>query len=252
MLTLGKTSLIVGFLITSCIVPEKNENKKPTPCVGEDSNRTMYEGKWKTANGILRIELSLEIGAPGVDSNFELFENMESNNSAGGAISRGEYTVFYGLQDDKIGVRLNNLQPTKTTHHFRQSKSWLFDSDEEMYFVSRGSNELLPSDKDFNVYDTAKTFALIKRFSKPFTIEGYITFTTDSTDFFERNTFEHWNVSEFGEYDSLQILYGQMEQEKFQGIYLKALAYAVKNDRSTTKNNSLVIKRILVIGKDPD
>lgn len=96
----------------------------------------------------------------------------------------------------------------------------------------------------------ANTFALTKRFSNPFTIEGYITFVPDSTDFFERNTLEHWNVSKFGEYDTLQSMYNQMATEKFQGIYLKALAFAVSDNR--IGNNSLVIKRILSIGKDPD
>jgi hypothetical protein len=242
--------IVISVLVASCSRQEKNDDKISLLHAPTQSEWTVYEGKWKTNEGILRIELTLQAGAPGVDARFELIEEMGSTNSFSGAISRGNYTIFFGQQNNETVIRLNNLRPNNQTPYFRQSKSWLFDTNEEMYFVSRGSNELLPCDRDFRVYSTEKAFALHKR-SDPFTVEGYITFS-DSVDFFERNTGEHWKVSDLGEYDTLQIMYDQMAKEKFEGVYLKALAYTVSDSVSIGENRSLVIKRILTMGRDPD
>jgi len=241
---------VIGFLVVSCSTQNQKEASISIPLSSTESEWTIYEGKWKTKEGVLRIELTLQTGAPGVDSRFELIEKMESVSRGSGAMSRGNYTLLYGQQNNETVIRLNNLPPSNQTPYFRQSKSWLFDANEEMYFVSRGSSELLPCDKDFKVYSSEKTFALHKR-SDPFTVEGYITFS-DSVDFFERNTGEHWKVSDLGEYDTLQIMYGQMAKEKFEGVYLKALACSVLDTTSINENRSLVIKRILAIGVDPD
>lgn len=105
MMTIGKILLAVGLLFTSCSVQEKNEDKFPPTHSAEDSEWVTYEGKWKTTGGILRIELSLKTGPPGLDSQFELHESLESTLSAGGALSHGKYTVFYGLEGDRIGIR---------------------------------------------------------------------------------------------------------------------------------------------------
>ena len=242
--------IAISVLVVSCSRQDKTDDGISLPHAPTQSEWTTYEGKWKTNEGILRIELTLQAGAPGLDARFELLENMESTNRSSGAMSRGNYTVLYGQQNRETVIRLNNLPPNNQTPYFRQSKSWLFDTNEEMYFVSRGSSELLPCDKDLKVYSTEKAFSLHKT-SDPFTVEGYITFS-DSVDFFERNTGKHWKVSDLGEYDTLQIVYGQMAKEKFEGVYLKALAFTVSDSIPIGENRSLVIKRILTIGNDPD
>ncbi len=124
-------------------------------------------------------------------------------------------------------------------------------SPDEMFFTTRGNDELLPADNHFAAITSDRRYTLHRR-SKLFTVEGYITFEQDSAVFFERNTFEHWKVTDLGEFNELKLLYKQLAKEKYEGIYLKALAYSVSDPTSKKEHSTLVIKRIKSAGKDPD
>jgi hypothetical protein len=62
---------------------------------------------------------------------------------------------------------------------------------------------------------------------------------------------QNWKIAELGEFDDLKSIYKKMTKEKYEGLYLKALAYSVTDNSSPTEK-SLVIKRVKAIGKDPE
>jgi hypothetical protein len=144
-----------------------------------------------------------------------------------------------------VGIRVKNLSSQTKGIHFRQKESSEFDMSEEMYFITSGSDELLPCDKNFTPITTDTKFGLHKRLDK-FTVEGYITFQEDTAMFFERNTLVEWHVANLGEHDELKVKYNELAREKFEGVYLRALAYSIADSVS---EKALVIKRIGVIGE---
>ena len=85
-----------------------------------------------------------------------------------------------------------------------------------------------------------------------FTVEGYFTVEQDSVDFFERNTGEYWKVADLGEFNELVVAYNKLAKEKYEGVYLRGLAYSVRDITSVTGKDALVIKRIKSLGNDPD
>jgi hypothetical protein len=106
-------------------------------------------------------------------------------------------------------------------------------------------------DNNFTPLTTDRRYTLHKR-SRLFTVEGYFTLEPDTVKFFERNTREDWSVTDLGEYHELIASYKDLAKGKYEGIYLKALAYSVLDTTSITGKNALVIKQIKSIGKDPD
>ena len=120
-----------------------------------------------------------------------------------------------------------------------------------MFFVTRGNDELLPCDNNFIPLTLDRRYTLHRR-SNLFTVEGYFTLEHDSFEFFERNTREYWKVTDLGEFNELTVAYNKLAKEKYEGIYLKALAYSVLDSTSMRDKDVLVIKRILSLGNDPD
>lgn len=248
----GVIRVTVLLMLTAC-VPQKKDNYEPFPLIAiADEEWVTYEGKWLTDDGILRLELSIQqTGGVGVDSYYTLLESFESNNSANGTKSQGKCSIYYGLSDDQIGIRLRGLALYSKGVYFRVSESKYLNLSEEMFFVTRGSNELIPCDENFEPITTDRLYTLHKRLNQ-FTIEGYFTFYQDSVDFFERNTREYWKITDLGEFDELKSAYRALAKEKNEGMYLKALAYSVLDTTSRQGNRALVVKRIQAVGKDPE
>lgn len=241
------------YLFSACIVPEKkNQESFPLLTVTED-DWAAYEGKWLSHDGVIRFELFLKSGSIGVDSNYKLYESFADNegSKAGGTISQGLYSTFQGFSNNELGIRLLDLSPYNKGVYLRFKKLQSMDMPDEMFFITRGNDELLPCDDNFKPITTDWRYTLHKR-SKLFTVEGYVTIGGDSAEFFERNTFQYWSLANLGEFDELKALYKQMAKEKYEGIYVKALAYSVLDTTSRRGENALVVKRILSAGKDPD
>jgi len=236
------------FLLSACTIhEEKKQSSFPVLTVSEDEWAT-YEGRWLTKEGIMRFELSLKNGTVGIDSFYKLLESTESDSLASGTISYGIYSTYYGSAKNELHICLHGLSDYMHDVHFRIKKSNIPD---EMCFITRGNDELLPCDNGFKPITTDWRYTLHKR-SKLFTIEGYITFDEDTVDFFERNTFDRWKLTELGEFNDLRTKYKQFARVKYEGIYLKALAYSVMDTTSQGGENALVIKRILNFGNDTD
>ncbi len=240
------------FLLSACATHE-NKNKEPFTVaakVNEDEWAT-YEGHWSTQGAVVRMELSLRNGGVGVDSDYKLIESYESDIRASGTVSNETYSTYSGFPNHEFGIRLHNLGEYANGSFLRFKKSPDVNEPDEMFFLTRGSDELLPCDQNFKPLTEDRRYTLHKR-SKLFTVEGYITYNQDSTDFFERNTRERWKVTNLGEFDEVTQKYKELAKEKFEGIYLKALAYSVADTTSPIGQRALVIKRALAMGNDPD
>jgi hypothetical protein len=241
--------LILAFLI-AC-QPKHKEHQKLFPVidVSNDDEWTTYEGRWQAQNGVIHLELSLKTGAVGYQSPYRLYENFVERKRASGTVSENVYSTYSGMPNNGFGICLHDLRPFQFGVFLRYRKS--ADLHEEMFFITRGNDELIPCDDQFKPLTTDKRFTLHKR-SKLFTVEGYLTVEGDSAIFYERNTMEHWNVAKLGEFDSLVNAYRTLAKEKFEGIYLKGLAYSVVDTAVAKNRDALVLKRIEDIGNDPD
>jgi hypothetical protein len=93
---------------------------------------------------------------------------------------------------------------------------------------------------------------LIKRTSKPFTVEGYFTHMGDSARFEEINTEQLWPVSKLGAYHVATRQYHQLADKKYERIYLKGVGYSVvRYDRRDEGEEALVFKKILQMTSAP-
>ncbi|MBL7877382.1 MAG: hypothetical protein JNL53_17080 [Cyclobacteriaceae bacterium] len=248
-----KSALLIAILFFSCIQHKNRDFNFLSSVDANSEDWTAYEGKWLTKDGVVRFELFLKNGSEGIDTYYKLGEFFERHDSilSTSTSSQGLYTTYRGRQDNEVGIRLLGLSSYNNNIYMRFKSSELPGPQDEMFFITRGDDELIPCDASFNplTYDWHST--LHKR-SKLFTIEGYLTIEGDSIDFFERNTREHWSMAELGEFNEVRAMHRNLVKQKYEGIYLKALAYTVRDTNSLKKNNGLVVKRILGFNQDPD
>ncbi len=239
---------IFFLLLTGCSTPEKEEQVPfPVHTIADDE-WVNYEGRWRTKGGILRLELSLKAGAFGVDSYYKLQESFHSDSLARGTTSHGKFSTYYEANTKQFKICLHDLSEYSHASHWRYKRPNL---SEEMFFTTRGNNELLPCNDNYEPITTDKRYTLHKR-SKLFTVEGYISFEEDQAVFFERNTMERWSLADLGEFEELTSTYKELAKEEFEGIYVKGLAYSVSDTSSRNGETSLVVKRIFNMGDDPD
>lgn len=237
--------LLIG--LSGCMSNEKEKTILFPMLTVNDDEWAIYEGRWLTQGGSIHFELSLKTGPVGTDSYYVLHESFISDSLSHGTTSQGRYSTFYGSNNKEVGICLRELALYDFSMALRYQKSP--DMPEEMFFLTRGDRELLPSDDSFKPLTTDRRYTLHKR-SKQFTVEGYLTVENNSVSFFERNTHERWRVADLGEYDQLKELYTRLAREKYEGIYLKALAYSVSD--TIPDEQALVIKRLAAVGNDPD
>jgi hypothetical protein len=242
---MNKLFLSICF-VSACTVYEK-EKQKPFPALtisGNDEWAT-YEGKWLTKGGVIRFELSLKSGSFGYDSYYKLRESFVADSSASGAPSQGLYSSYYGFPNNEYRICLHDVNTYDKGGYLR------YDGKDEMFFMTRGNDELLPCDNNFNPLTLDRRYTLHRR-SNIFTVEGYFTMEQDSIEFFERNTGEYWKITDLGEFNELTVGYKKLAKEKYEDIYLKALAYSVRDTTSMIGKDALVVKRIISLGNDPD
>ena len=251
-----KKILILIVLISACSFDEKKTHEAFPVVTISDDEWTTYEGLWQSNDATIGLELSLEVGAPGFDSYYKLRESSVADSSASGTSSHGRYSSYHELTNMVFRIVLhdlvefnNDLIVFNQVKYFRFKKSQ--NLPDEMFFITRGTDELLPCDDNFKPITEDWQFTLHKR-SRLFTVEGYITFEHDTARFFERNTRENWKVANLGELDGLKLMYKQLATQENEGIYLKALAYSILDTNPQREKNALVIKDIKSIGKDPD
>jgi|JI10StandDraft_1071094.scaffolds.fasta_scaffold00747_37 hypothetical protein len=214
-----------------------------------DEEWTHYEGQWTMDAGVVIMRLALKTGAQGLEAQYKLSESVLKENWARGSSSHSNYSTYFGGgSNNSMGIVLHNLSKFSANPFFRYSKS--ADLPEEMFFITRGQNELLPCDPNFKPLTTDKRYTLHRR-SELFTVEGYITFDGDSVDFYERNTAKRYHVANLAEFSKVEAGYKKWATTKHEGVYVKALAYTVV-DSTARRNSALVFKRLLMLGAETE
>lgn len=240
------TALI--FILICCSCETKPRQDFVIVTTG-DEEWTHYEGQWLAATGVVHLELALKTGAQNINATYKLDESFTSDSIGSSSYSISTYsTYFNGGLDKSMGIVLHNLSPLTYGSFFRYRKS--SDLPEEMFFVTRGQNELLPCDPEFRPLTTDKRYTLHRR-SELFTVEGYVTFDGDSVDFFERNTFKRYHVANLAEFYKAKAGYKKWAKTNHEGVYVKALAYTVV-DSTARRNSALVFKRLLMFGTETE
>ncbi|HEU5291366.1 MAG TPA: hypothetical protein VFU05_12025 [Cyclobacteriaceae bacterium] len=236
------------ILLFACSNKEKVETPPPPTVANEKVKKIFYEGTIKSKYGEGPIELALAEIETGLSSSFELKGDIMKDKLFG--MATGEYSTLSGAASNEVILQLHGRffmmgraqkAPKKEAVEFKPELNEL-----DLFFVTEGGNKLVLVDEDFDRIAEDNRFTLYKR-SRLFTAEGYITFEDTRTEFFEQNTNERWNVAPLGVYGDAQHIYDSLVSQKFEGMYMKALAYSVESDSSDKE--LLVIKKILDMKK---
>ncbi len=231
------------FILTIALFSCKEQYKKiaePFPNFLTSQNEWItYEGHLPAEGEQEKVfELKLKPGSIGSNSYYTMHESLgEINVFAMGSLSQGVYTVLYGPKDQNI-IQLN----VKLLRSWSSGKKPEYSS-VELFFKNKGDHELVLLDSDLS--EASPGYSLVRR-SNLFTVEGYITFVNDTSDFFERNTGQNWALAKLGKYPEADSTYKLLAKEKFEGIYMKALGYSVHHIAEDGKEiEALVFKNIL-------
>lgn len=250
-------------LLFACSTKEENAPSSFVPGGFEtEPEWVQYEGYYPDGRGgKLTLELSLKNGGVGVENEFKFSErDYACECMFHGGTSGGTYSTMYGANPSETVIR---LQGKGFTHYVTAGNKTLIDAkkflterselDIDMFFRSDGGDRLIALDKNLNPLAEGENFVLHRR-SKPFTVEGYLTFDRDTAEFFEMNVNENWAVAKLGIYDVAKIKYLGMAKEKFEGLYVKGLAYSVNHINAKGKDiDALVLRQIFEMrpGKKP-
>ncbi len=250
----------ITVLVIACACSSKPVKREPFPFTEvTEKEWVVYEGIIVSDDGYeMDVELSLKENAVGVDSDYRLYAVSHSDSMwIGISQGRGKFSMVYGLPDNAMGVELKGSEtgrPVTSTmfvpvslakHHNREVKHSVIVS-QDFYFRTHGGDELILTDDDFDPLSKDGRYTLHKR-SDLFTAEGYLTVEEDGDmEFFERNTFEKWNVARLGRSTEIDTTYKKLATIPFEGIYLKALAYSVADTSAIGEPiRKLVVKRVL-------
>jgi hypothetical protein len=223
--------------------PEKSTDPFPVHLVA-DRDLIIYEGAISLRGELLNIELSLKAESTNENSFYRLSAwSNEHNSYIMGWAGNGTYTILSANGQEHF-IQLHKVTHSQFTGTGKMPKQETMD----LSFRISSDYELIFADDDF---DEITPLQKLTRRSDLFTVEGYFTVSGDTTDFFEQNTREYWPVSNLGFYDEAVLKYGELATEKYEGIYLRALAYSVHNIGADGKERqALVLKRIYKMGSD--
>lgn len=240
--------LILLLILLSC--SDSKKDVKPFLIVTDTNDEWInYEGYWQTEGGLVWLELALKAGAFGMDAEYKLREIFESDSLGASTTTTDTYTTsFRSSSDNTLGIVLHRLGTYSHRSYFRYKNE--VDQTEEMFFITKGPNELIPCDNNFVPLTSDNRYTLHRR-SELVTVEGYVTFDSDSVEFFERNTRKYYTVARFGKFQELTENYKKLATDKYEGVYIKALAYTVV-DSSAINNKALVFKNLLMVGSETE
>ena len=222
------TILMVGVTL-SCSRLEPASEEFPHYQV-KDEEWIVYEGRLPTTNDTdVHVELSLFPGAPGLDSRYRMMEFPDTASSTryrGLVGSRGRYIVLSSPE-----ARIIHITDRSVFKAFVQRENFPLPEfgKQDVYLKIDGEHRLMFVNEDFR--ETSVKYVLTRRTSPLFTVEGYFSVYNDTTDFFEKNTQKQWSVAQLGAYDEAVRKYTYLSKEKFEGVYLKALAYTASPER---------------------
>lgn len=241
-----KTLLILlAGAVFSCSRPQPISEPYPHYLI-EEEDWIVYEGTLPASYGPdVHVELSLFPGAPGLGSRYNMMEYPDvsrwSEVFAGMIRSSGRYLVLSSPEgriihiSDRTFIRSISMRGDLRMPEFGKENLYLkSDGEEKLVFV------------DENIKEKNRDYVLTRRSSPLFTVEGYFSVYNDTTDFYERNTGKAWAVARLGRYGEAVKKYDYLAKEKFEGVYVKALAYTVRHLTPEGKEiHALVFKKIL-------
>jgi len=219
-----------------------------------------FEGNIIAEDGdTIEVELALKESSPGITSAYRLNGIVVTQHYTSGWQSGGQYEVV-ALDSGHFGIHILGSKSghvassgaffTRNIDRMRKVPSKPNDyALSDFYFVTSGDGQLAQSDEDFNLPENGE-FQVIHKRSRLFTIEGYVTVEPDSSmKFFERNTFENWQVAHLGMYEAVKEQYKNLAREPWEGIYVRALAYSVSDSTDeVSQRGALVVKKLIVMG----
>jgi hypothetical protein len=245
-----KNLFLIG-LITLFGCQSENKETEIFPLIyHSDNDVAIYEGVIPLESGEeLTMELTLFPGSPGLDADYRLEEwSNEHNNYIMGRNSFNKYTTLVGANPEEVIIKLHKCRINRMLIHGDETPGQLKKIQDshrkstDLYFKSKG-DDLILVDENFQAIDASK-YSLVRR-SKTFTVEGYITFVNDTSEFFEMNTRETWALGNRGMFAEARNRYLKLAKEKYEGIYVKALAYSVNHLSPSGKNiDALVFRKI--------
>jgi hypothetical protein len=240
-----KTLLILlAGVVFACSRPQPVSQPYPNYLIKEE-DWIVYEGTLPSSYGPnVHVELSIFPGAPGLDSRYRMMEYPDSDSLKefnGWIGSRGQYMVL----SSTIGQIIHITDRNFITGISKREDFPMPEIDkEDLYLKTDGEHRLIFVDEDFK--EKSRQYVLIRRDSPLFTVEGYFSVYNDTTDFFEKNTGKQWSVAQLAKYDEAVKKYDSFAKEKFEGVYLKALAYTVRHfTKEGDEIDALVFKKIL-------
>ncbi len=251
--------LIFLIVCMSCSSKEETPQQSVAVEAPEQEEWIVYEGVVRSeAGNDIKIQLSLLQNSVGMESEYKTEEELIVSKYEGLLTHRwGKYSILYGsgsnvliTLNESIGKSLGG-EPGKGYALSPQApEAEILEKGKigRLTFKSgRNSDELILVDEDSNPVAEDGRYTLKKR-SILFTVEGFVTFEPNSTDFFEFNTRDDWNVAKAGSYGEVQEKYTELATEKHEGIYLKAIAFYVEDVDSTGVNvRNLVIKKVIAM-----
>lgn len=234
----------IALAVLFCCQSEYKEGGVLPVVYPDEGDWVIYEGIVPVQGQEVNMELSLQTGSPGLDAAYRLREwSYERNIYIMGWSGQDRYTTLVGSNPDEVIIKLHNSpvlvfgdEGLKQTKKKRES----FNQTTDLFFKTK-DNLLVMIDANFREINPQK-YSLIRR-SKPFTVEGYITFVNDTSEFFEMNTRETWHLSDRGEFAKARESYFKLAKEKFEGIYLRGLAYSVDHVAPDGKNIDVLVFR---------
>jgi hypothetical protein len=249
------TLFLLVFLI-ACHSKDKEEVIFDPVSYEPELEWVTYEGLYPDGkSGDLTIELTLRTGGVGLDNKYTIAgRNYECTGDCVyiSSNSNGTYSTMYGSKPSEVVIQLKGSQSgTFVTAGSKDAVQKFITTNTtkevDLYFKSDGGDRLIAVDDDFDPLTDDLKYILFRR-SKPFTVEGYLTFLKDSAEFFELNTRENWVVAKLGAYKNAKIKYFELAKEKFEGLYVKGLAYTVHHVTPQGKEiDALVLRRIFDI-----
>jgi hypothetical protein len=125
------------ILLVSCSSPTlKNQKQFPVPDITDEAWAD-YEGRWKTEDGVVQVELSLKSGAFGIDSYYKLHQRYLTDGRASGTGEYDRYSTYADQASTELKLCLHNLHDWDKNFLRYKLTNGVTES-YEMYFITRG------------------------------------------------------------------------------------------------------------------
>jgi hypothetical protein len=236
--------------------------EQPASLPSDDSDNLVYEGRIPLGEErFLYMEVTLVPDNLSGDGKYYLKEWIEEKDAPPSLFSelKGLYNAAHvqGADDQYLLIQLQHSGNTSGVKRVfsipgeRKIRSATFRTD-DLELQMSGQNLLIVLDGERQPITKDAVFNLLKRSSRLFTVEGYLTHRGDTADFLEMNTGEKLVVSKTGAYEEAIRQYHILRKDKYEPIYLKAVGYTVQVRNTRKKKiDALVLKKLLQMTSAP-